>query len=169
MSEIASNPVSANQSGPKLSLGSVLSKTVAPSAWVEYKEGIFFNLRFLPKSRFRAMADECTEFRYNPQTKVREPKLDTPRFLAKFLKESVLAWRGVTLRSLSRIVEIDISSYTEEELSQEIGFTIDELVRMMDMVYDIDPFIQAAVTDIKTFRPALEDELKNSNRSQAGS
>lgn len=75
----------------------------------------------------------------------------------------------MTLRSLSRIVEIDISSYTEEELSQEIGFTIDELVRMMDMVYDIDPFIQAAVTDIKTFRPALEDELKNSNRSQAGS
>jgi hypothetical protein len=161
--------IASDSAAPKLSLGGVLAKTVAPSAWVEYREGIFFHLRFVPKSRFRSLADDCTEHRYNAQTKVREPKLDSARFLSKFLKESVLGWRGVTLQSLSRIVEIDLSSYSEEELKQEIVFSVDELVKLFDMVYDIDQFVQSAVTDIKTFRPALEDELKNSKPSQNGS
>lgn len=152
-----------------LSLGVILSKTVSPDTWVEYKEGVFFHLRYMPKSRFRAMADDCTESRYNAQTKVREPKLDTTRFLKRFLKDAVLGWRGVTLKSLSRLVEIDLSSYSEEDMRTDIGFNLEELERLIDMVYDLDPFIQASVTDIKTFRPALEDELKNSKSSQSGS
>ena len=73
MSTDTNQPASASPASKAPSLGAVLSKTVAPSAWVEYKEGIKFQLRYMSKARFRALADECTEHRYNPQRQVREP------------------------------------------------------------------------------------------------
>lgn len=153
-------PVTTNPAR-KISLARVLDKTVSPSAWVEYKEGIFFELRYLSKSKFRQMAEDCTEHRYNAGTKVREPKMDTTKFMKKFVAASVSGWRGVTMQALSKLVEIDISGYSAEELKQELDFSVDELIRLIDMVMELDPFIQSSVMDIKVFRPALEDELKN--------
>lgn len=144
-----------------LSLASVLGKTVSPDAWIEYKEGIKFHLRYMSKAKFRQLAEDCTEHRYNPQKQVREPKMNVEKFLQKFVADTILDWKGVTLRSLSRLVEIDVSGYTKDEMAQEISFSSAEAIRLMEMVYELDPFIQSCVTDIKTFRPALEDELKN--------
>lgn len=153
----------------KIDLASVLKKTVAPTMWVEYKEGIFFEFRFMSKSRFRQMAEECTDMKYNSQTKAREPKMDTDRFMKKFLAMAVANWRGVTIDSISRIAEIDLEGYSEKQRKQPMDFSLTELQKLIDMVYELDPFIQSAVTDIRTFRPSLEDELKNSKSSQSGS
>lgn len=152
-----------------LSLKAALAKTVSPETWVEFKEGISFKLRYFPKSRFRALADAHTETAYNPQTKSRAPKLNTENFTRAFMKEVVLDWKGVTLGTLSKICEIDVSSYTSEEQAQPLPFSVDELIRLIEMVYDIDPFINEAVMNLAYFRPNLEDEVKNSNASQTTS
>lgn len=157
------------ESRPAITLGGALKKIVSPSAWVEYKEGISFHLRFMSKAKFRQLADDCTESRYNPQQQRREPKLDATKFTRLFLSQCLLDWRGVTLKSVSRIMEIDLSGYTPEECEQPLPFSAEEATKLIDMVYDLDSFLQAAITDIKTFRPTLEDELKNSERSQSGS
>jgi hypothetical protein len=148
-------------STPAPSLGAILSKTVAPSAWVEFKESISFKLKYLPKARFRALADSSTEQKYDPVTKTRAPKINTQDFTERYLREAVLDWKGVTLKSLSRICEIDVSGQPPEAMETALPFTIEELTRLIDIVYDLDNFISAAVTDIKTFRPLLEEETKN--------
>lgn len=148
-----------------LSLKAALAKTATPEAWVEFKEGISFQLRYFPKARFRALADKHTEIVYNPQAKARAPKLNTEEFTKAFMKEVVLGWKGVTLDSLSKLCEIDISSYTREELVTELPFSVEELQRLTEMVYDIDPFINEACMNLGFFRPQLEDEAKNSNAS----
>jgi hypothetical protein len=140
-----------------------------PTAWVEFREGISFKLKFMPKATWRKLADECTEFRYNPLTKNREPKLDTDAFLKKFLRDAVLDWKGATLRSLSQIVDIDVDGYTPEQMMQPLPFDCNELPGIVDRCPDLDTFINASVLDIKTFRPLLDEEVKNSKTSQSGS
>lgn len=140
-----------------------------PTAWVEFREGISFKLKFMPKARWRAIADDCTEFRYNPMTKNREPKLDTDAFLKKFLREAVLDWKGATLKALSLLTDIEVSAYTKEQLNAELDFDASQLAEIVDRCPDLDTFINSSVLDIKTFRPLLDEELKNSEASQSGS
>ena len=146
-------------------LGSVLAKTVSPDAWIEFKGGLSFRLRFMPKSKFRSLADAATEFIYDKKSKARVPKINAEAYTTAFVKEAVMDWRGVTLRTLSRIAEIDISTYSEAELDAASPFAHKELATLMDMVYDLDSFLNETVGDIATFRPFLEEEAKNSKSS----
>ncbi len=142
-------------------LGAVLAKTITPTAWIEFKEGISLQLRYMPKSRFRAIADKHTEMVYSEATKARAQKINTEEYTKSFIKEAVLGWKGVTLKSLSRLCEIDISSYTAEQLEMPLPFSTAEMLKLLDLCYDLDGFISQSVSDIRMFRPNLEDEAKN--------
>lgn len=147
------------------SLKSVLANVSVPEAWVEFKEGISFKLRYFSKARFRALADKHTEIVYDPKAKARSPKLNSEEFTKAFFKEVVLDWKGVTLNSLSRLCEINLEPYTAEQLAQEFPFSVEELGRLGEMIYDLDPFLNQVVTDLTYFRPQLEEEAKNSKPS----
>lgn len=146
---------------PSTNLLAALKTTVNPTAWVEFRDGILFELKYMPKARWRAIADNCTEFRYDPVQKQRLPKMDSAKFLKLFIEEAVTDWRGVTLRSISLQTDIDIRNFTKEQLDAPLPFSAAELLDLIDRIVDLDTFINTAVMDIKTFRPTMDEEVKN--------
>lgn len=147
----------------------VFRSTVSPKAWFDFKEGIKLQLAFVPKAKFREISDDSLEWVFDEKTKTRQQKLSSKKFQDKFLRVAVLDWEGVTLESLSRIAEIDTTGYTPEQLKEVIPFSHEWIVELEKVAYDLDQFITSIVSDIKQFRPNLENEIKNSVSSPSTS
>jgi len=139
------------------------------TTWIEFKEDVEFNIRFIPKAAFRSMVDSCTVFKYDPKTKTREPSQDSKKLLDLFINKAIVGWRGVTPRSLAKIAAFPVEGITEEEMDAEVEYDSTLLAALMDSVYELDSFIQETALEVKYFRTGMDDELKNSSSSQSGS
>jgi len=128
---------------------------------VEFKHGIFVRLRHIKKAEFRSLVDEATSLKYNTQTKQREPVTDSTRLSREFVLRAVKGWKGMTPKTLSKLVPIDLTQYTEEELKEEIPFSVDLLQDISTNSLDLDSFVQEMAMNIDTFQPGREGETKN--------
>ena len=146
---------------PAISMASLLKKTDVPSVWVEYKEGISFQLSFVPKARFKEMVDKCTEMVYSPAIKARQPQLNGKKFFESFLQVAVKDWKGVTPDSISRIAPINVAGLSPEQLQQVMPYSQAALMDMIEIAYELDTFIQNTAMDLNVFRPSHADEVKN--------
>lgn len=119
--------------------------------WVEFKDGFELCLRYLPKQQVKRLN------RVHPD-KVEE---ETCRYV-------VVGWRGLTARKLYEICKVD-RAVSEEEMDEEIPFTLENLKDLVDAVYDLDEFIESRITDFKLFQPEnWGAQLKNSSSGGPG-
>lgn len=139
------------------------------SGWVEFMQGIFFEVNYLSRSRLKRLTENATSYVYSPKTKTREPKLNNDMFNDNFIREVVVGWKGVTARSLSNLVEVDTDEIPEDLMEQELDYEHEAMVKLFDEAYDLDSVLQDFVLDVKNFDPNIEDELGNSPTSQDGS
>lgn len=152
-----------------LSIKGILMKdTSSLQADVEFQYGIVFGLNYLARETLQKLARECTVYKYNPQTKVREPQLDSSKLIGRFCSIAVFSWKGMTPRALSRLLPIDFSKITEKQKDEEIAFSQEQLCAIVQASSEIDVFLQNTTTDINFFNTNLEHELGNSFASQSG-
>lgn len=156
--------VSSNEGAPAAkpapSLSKALSKRTRPTMWIEFKK-LRLKVRFMPRAIFKSMYESNTELKYDEKAKERRYVVNNEAFVSAFLKEAVLEWENVSLRTLSNIIEIDIEGYTAEELDAPLPFSTEDLKNIMDSAFDLDEFLNKTVVDISLFRPALEENTKN--------
>ena len=146
-----------------------LINTEAKLATVEYVQGLFFVLRYVGKAQLRNIAQACTINRFDKKTKQRVQDIDHKAFAKSFARTAVADWKGATPERLSQIVPMNLEALGEDAKQQEIPFSIDHLMLVIENALDLDGFIQEQSTDLTLFQPNQEDELENSESSPDGS
>lgn len=147
----------------------VITESDSLVANVPYREGIVFKLKYISRAKLSRIGKSCTRLIYDETQKARVSQVDPDKLVEQFCAQSVCGWSGVTLRSLSRIVDLDISQCDPTTVDSEIDFSQDQLLPVVRAAYGLDAFLQESACDIKVFRPDLEAELGNLRGSQTGS
>lgn len=137
--------------------------------WIEFEPGIRFLVSYLPRAKMKALVDKSSITAFDPQTRQRVKNPDPAKLNRAFVDECIHDWEGITIRSLRSMLPIQVEGIPEDQFDDPIPFDPESMVNLMLEVYNMDTFFNDAVTDIKTFNPELEDELKNSKSSQGGS
>jgi len=148
---------------PALSLASLIAPA-NKTAWVEFKEGIAFEMVFVSKSKFKSITDQCTTLQFDPRSKVHQPRLDSIKLIELFVKEAVKSWRNVTPEKVSLIAPLDLSKVPQDQMQTEIPFNYEQLVALVKETYELDTFLQEAAMDIRCFNTGnvpKEDSAKN--------
>lgn len=136
---------------------------------VEYKFGISFELKYMPRQELQRMIKACTISRYNVQRKNHVPELDTDLLMQKVCDRCVTGWEGVTPKSMSNLVLTDLNSVSAEKRDMPVRFSQENLLALVKAAYELDEFLQNACTEASLFNPTEEAERKNSEPSQSGS
>lgn len=129
--------------------------------WVEFKNGISFQLKFVARATVQAITEQNTELRFDPRQKTRMPRINPEGLTADFVEAGVLNWKGVTPNSLAEIIPLDIAAYPAEERDKELPYNKEDCVAVVRAAYELDSFLQENCTDIAVFRSKQESEVKN--------
>lgn len=140
-------------------LSEMLKETKSYTMECTFK-GMTFVVSYMSKGALELIRDRCTKFEYDAVLKQRVPKIDSKRFYDAFVQEAIKGWKNVTYRTLaaSGIVSLDVASLTQEELDEQIPFTVAEAAALLESAYDLDRFIQDCVSDFSTFSSKLLTE-----------
>ena len=136
--------------------------------WVEFKDGIEFQLRFVSKTVVQAIASNCNTLKYNKLTKQREPSINTDQMIAQLVEKGVVSWRGMTARRLQSLLPVR-SDVADADLDSEIPFSKDDCIYLVKNAFELDAWIQENCTDVSMFKPDRDENQKNSSTSQDGS
>lgn len=147
----------------------ILKDTSNLTTRVEFRDGIIFKLRYVPRADLNKISRSCIIHKYNAETKQREPQLDPKRFANEFCARAVVGWEGITVKSLSKLIAIDQNNLTEAQRNETIEFSHENLVELVTASYDLDNFLQESACDIGLFNIEKEGEEKNSKASPIGS
>lgn len=161
-------PVTGKTGAAPVNLASIIRQDVENLMWVEFQYGIFFQLKYLNRQTLQKLSKQATIMKYDSSVKARVPQLDADAVTEGFFKIAVKGWRGVTPRSLSKIVPIALESLTDAQKDEEIPFSQQSLLAITKEAYELDQFLQNAATDISTFDPDKEPSEKNSEASPLG-
>lgn len=147
---------------------SAKNATVKRQVWVEFSQGIKFLVSYLPKGKLKSLMEKSTTVGFDSKSHQRVNKINPERLNANFVQECVHDWEGITSRSLATLLPVDISQVAEDQLDDPLKFEADAMVTLMTECYDVDTFLNEAVTNLTTFNASIEDELKNSKSSPDG-
>ena len=137
-------------------------------SWVEFEE-MDFLFNFMPRAQFKKLAQKCTAMKYDQNKRTREETVDAEK-LNKLLIEAVIVdWRKVTPRSLSKVLAIDVSDLSDDELDEALDFDSETVRLLAEHAYGFEQFLQDVCMDQSYFSPHAEEEAKNSETSQTGS
>lgn len=136
--------------------------------WVSFKD-LRFKIRYVSRATMQAIADQCSGAEFVPGANAgqRVRKLDTDALMRTLTTTIVKGWDGVTLRSLQRLMVLDIPSGTD--LDAPVEFTEENLLSVVASAHDLDGFLQECATDPSLFKSPIDEDLtKNSKPSQSG-
>mgnify|MGYP007062910244 CR=1 FL=1 len=139
------------------------------TAVVEYREGIKFTIRYIGRAELQKMARLSTTQVYDTKLKARTPQLNNEKLIEAYCRKAVVAWEGVTPRSISKVALVDFAKIPSDKLDQPIEFSADGLVSLVKSSDDLDLFLQDSCSNVQLFNAEHEEELGNSAPSQIGS
>ena len=145
-----------------MNLSDVIIKDPDLTAWVEFKNGIEFNLRYVSKAALVKIARACTVYRYDSKQKGRVPEVDQDKMAESYCSRAVIGWRGATLARLQNLIPMNLSKMTKEQLEQDLEFNQTNLLDFLKVSDDLDVFLQEACSNLAVFNASKEDEEKNS-------
>jgi hypothetical protein len=138
------------------------------TAVVEYREGIKFTLRYIGRAELQKMARLSTIQKYDTKLKARTPQLDNEKLIEAYCRKAVVAWEGVTPRSISKVALVNFGKVPADKLDEAIAFSADGLVALVKSSDDLDMFLQDSCSNVQTFNSEHEAELGNSEPSPTG-
>lgn len=133
----------------------------ALAVWVEFKYGISFKLKFVPRSDLQRLSRDSTEMKWNEQIKGRVPEISSDKLVPAFCKRAVSDWKGMTPNSLAKLIPIKLEQVDETIRDQPISFTQAQLVQIVRSAYELDVFLQQSASDLSLFNSEFEAEAKN--------
>lgn len=139
-------------------------KSKAPvRGWIEWENGIFFDLVFLPRAEFQKLSRECTIMKFNPDAKPprREQTTDPELLFKKFTSRVIKGWKGMTVRKAANLIPLDVEGLTDEQMETEVPFSEEQAIMLLKECYTLDTFLQESAMNLATFNAEHKDEVKN--------
>lgn len=144
---------------------SEIKPTVVPEAEVVYDEArhISFTLRYVDKKTLGELNTKHSKTSWNQKTHQREEKVYYESLRDEICKMSVVGWKGVTLEWLQTQMPIDESTLANNKLDEEIDFSVENLLALVENGNGIDSWILEQVRDPENFKPvkAQKEQVKN--------
>jgi hypothetical protein len=139
--------------------------------WAEFLHGISLKIRYVPRHKLQMLMQTCMKLQTTKEKGriVREKVLDPEAFTRQFCALAVVDWKGITPKTVSKIVPTSIEGLTPEQLQTEIPFSLEDLVPLVKNSMDLDNFIQETAMDVGLFTSDKEEVEGNSVSSQSGS
>lgn len=138
-----------------------LPKKVELTAEVEFRDGVFLSMRYVPRAVLTQLSREATVMRFDNKAGARLPDLDGKKLATGFSRRAVTGWSGMTARKASLLVALDLSGLTEEQKDTAIPFSVEQLDFLVVNCYDLDSFIQRSAMDLGVFNPDHVEEAGN--------
>ena len=131
------------------------------SVWVEFKHGISFHLRYIPRSELQRITRDSTEMKWSDEAKGRVAQISSDKLVPAFCRRAVKDWKGVTPTSLANLVPIKLDKVPEQAREMSIPFTQKQLHEVVKTAFELDVFLQQSASDLSLFNPDQEPEAKN--------
>ena len=125
--------------------------------WVTYLDDFSVNIRYLPRRELAKISEGSTEITWDKKTHTRIDKVNTDRFYSRFVEKAILGWRGLTLKTLAKIVPIKLG---DSDPASEVVFTKENAIELLRSAYDLDSFLQDAILDVQRFDGEQVDAQK---------
>ena len=139
-----------------------VAETKSLTTWAEFKPGLSFLIRFISRSELQQLSRLCTTNKYNQDTHQREPRLDSEKFLPKFINRVVKGWKGLTPKVLADLIPVDMTKIPPQHHDAEIAYDPQQMIVLVNKCFDLDTFLNRVSTDLTWFRDADESEaVKN--------
>jgi hypothetical protein len=94
------------------------------------------------------ISESSQEITWDKKSHVRVDKVNSEKFYSKFVDKAILGWRGLTLKTLSKIVPINLNGQDPES---EVLFTKENAIELLQSAYDLDAFLQSSILDVTQF------------------
>jgi hypothetical protein len=127
--------------------------------WVRYIDNFEINIKYLPRRELIRISETSQDTIWDKKAHTKINKLDTDRFYTKFVEKAILGWRGLNLKTLSKIIPINLDG---QNLEAEVPYTKENAIELLKNAYDLEAFLQDSIFDIGKFEEEqLEEEEKN--------
>ena len=133
----------------KLSKLKVATKTTE----VEYPdiEGFRVTLCYLSREELAKIRNRCLKVQYNKITRQREETLDAEKFTEEYARKAIVAWTGLKLKDLHKLLPVDDSALESLDLEEELEYSSDEAVELLKSSISFDRFITETMDDLENF------------------
>lgn len=128
---------------------------------VEFTDGIFLKLNYVPRSQFNKISKEATVLKFDDKIRARTPQVDNDKLIEAFSRRAISGWRGLTIKKASKLVPLNLSSVPKEQLDTEIAYSQEQAAYLMKNCAEFDTFVNSSVLALSTFDENHEDEVKN--------
>lgn len=137
-----------------------LLATEEKTLWVRYTDEFEINIRYLPRRELARISESSQEVTWDKKTHTRIDRVDTEKFYSKFVEKAILGWRGLTLKTLAKIVPIKLG---DSDPTNEVVFTKENAIELLRSAYDLDSFLQDAILDVQRFDSEQIDAQKKTS------
>lgn len=152
-----------------MNIQDILAKdTEKLTVWADFKSGISFQLRYVPRTDLLRISKESMSWEYDSKQRQRVQTVNRDAFSKRFCAKAVIGWKGVTPNALSEIIPVDLGSLTSEQREKEIEFSQENMLAIFTGAYEVDEFLQNSAVDASLFKPFHEEEKGNLPASQNG-
>lgn len=129
-----------------------LKSLLVPSKTVEVEfpgfSGFKINVAFLSRETLINIRKKSTKVSFNNKSRTAVDELDDKLFLQLYVQASVKGWSGLKLSYLEQLAPVDVGS---ENLDNELPFSEENALMLMQSSANFDAFISETVTDLGNF------------------
>jgi len=128
-------------------------------------EGFVVKLVYLGRDDLLKIRNASLTYKFNKRTRQREEEVDNNKFLEEYARRAIKGWSGLKVRSLPKLLPVDISSMNSDE---DVPYTEEDALDLLQNSTVFDQFVTDAMNDYEQFSIAKkETDVKNSKSTSA--
>lgn len=117
-------------------------------------------LKVCPPKAFRKITEKHTKRVFSRLVRGHVEETDNEAAADEMIKGHVIGWRDITVEKIQQLV---MTKPTEAAGEEEVEFSTENLMLLVQEIPDLGAWIIATVTNVRNFNePTKEDETKNS-------
>ena len=126
----------------------------------QYPDTEFYvDINFVSMDKLSSIRNRALVMKFNTRTREREETVDNDKFLEEYAKVIVKGWKGLDIKTLSKILAVDAA---EEDPAEIIPYSQDEAVDLLQNSPNFLSFITDTLNDFEKFGAIRkEDNVKN--------
>ncbi|RLF43728.1 MAG: hypothetical protein DRN17_05805 [Thermoplasmata archaeon] len=130
-----------------------LSKLIIPITETEFDfpgmEGFKLTIAYITRDELLKIRKKSTHTTFNKRSHSPEEEVDSDIFQDLYVKAVIKGWRGLSLKYVSKLVPIDLS--TIEDDSVELDYDHENAMQLMKNAPNFDSFVSDMVADLENF------------------
>jgi len=128
-------------------------------------EGFVVNLVYLGRDDLMKIRNSSLTYKFNKRTRQREEEIDNDKFIEEYSRRAIKGWSGLKVRSLPKLLPVDISSM---EPNEDVNYSEEDALDLLKNSTVFDQFVTDALNDYEQFSINKKAEDSKNSKSTSG-